>query len=374
MELTSKSAARAKQGTLVSVVGMGLNLLLAGAKIAVGLLFGLVSVLADGINNLSDCGSSAVSLVSFRIAAKPADKEHPFGHQRAEYVASMIIGCIILALAVELLRESVERVTAGSSASAEPLVFVVLGVSVLVKGGMFFFYRFMSRSMGGSDPLLSAAKDSACDCLATLAAIVGTLVSMYANVPSADGWAGIFVALFILWQGVGVLREAGSKLLGQAPEGEQLDALRACILKGEGVLGVHDVRLFSYGPEHLFATAHVERDASEPAMLSHEALDRLEREVREQLGIDLTSHLDPVDLNDEEAQRLEAEVRVKTQGLFEGLDLHDFRLVRGAKKTLVFEAAVPFDCKAKDKEIASALKAKVLELGDLDCSVWVERQ
>ena len=150
---------------------MGLNLLLAGAKIAAGLLFGLVSVLADGINNLSDCGSSAVSLVSFRIAAKPADKEHPFGHQRAEYVASMIIGCIILALAVGLLRESVACVAEGSLTSAEPLVFAVLGVSVLVKGGMFFFYRFMSRSMGGSDPLLGAAKDSACDCLATLAAI-----------------------------------------------------------------------------------------------------------------------------------------------------------------------------------------------------------
>ena len=374
MEQHEKSAARAKRGTLVSVVGMGLNLLLAGAKIAAGLLFGLVSVLADGINNLSDCGSSAVSLVSFRIAAKPADKEHPFGHQRAEYVASMIIGCIILALAVGLLRESVACVAEGSLTSAEPLVFAVLGVSVLVKGGMFFFYRFMSRSMGGSDPLLGAAKDSACDCLATLAAIIGTLVSMYANVPSADGWAGIFVALFILWQGVGVLREAGSKLLGQAPEGEQLDALRACILKGEGVLGVHDVRLFSYGPEHLFATAHVERDASEPAMLSHEALDRLERKVREELGIDLTSHLDPVDLNDEEAQRLEAEVRGKTQGLFEGLDLHDFRLVRGAKNKVVFELGIPFDCPVKDSELKNDAERAVRIFGDYEPSVTVERE
>ncbi len=370
----SESAARAKRGTLASIAGMGLNLLLAGAKIAAGLLFGLVSVLADGINNLSDCGSSAVALVSFRIAAKPADKEHPFGHQRAEYVASMIIGCIILALAVELLRESIDCILEGSVASATPLVFVVLGVSVLVKGGMFFFYRAMSRSMGGSDPLLGAAKDSACDCLATLAAIAGTLVSMYADVPSADGWAGCFVALFIMWQGVGVLREAGSKLLGQAPDRSELDALRACILKGEGVLGVHDVRLFSYGPQHLFATAHVERDAGEPAMLSHEALDRLEREVRKELGIDLTSHLDPVDLHDEEALSLERAVRERTQGLYEGLDLHDFRLVRGAKKTLVFEAAVPFDCKAKEKEIAAALKEKVKELGDYECSVWVERE
>ncbi len=374
MDLTEKTAARAKRGTLASVIGMFLNLVLAGAKIAAGLVFGLVSVLADGINNLSDCGSSAVALVSFRIAAKPADKEHPFGHQRAEYVASMIIGCIILALGVELLRESIDTVIEGARAEASPIVFAVLGASVAVKAGMYFFYRAMAKAMGGSDPLVSAAKDSACDCIATLAAIVGTLVSMYGDIPSADGWAGILVALFIMWQGVGVLKEAGSKLLGQAPDRAQLDDLRACILKGEGVLGVHDVRLFSYGPQHLFATAHVERDSSEPAMLSHEALDRLEREVRKELGIDLTSHLDPVDLNDEEAQHLEHEVREKTKGLYEGLDLHDFRLVRGAKKTLVFEAAVPFDCKAKDKEIAAKLSKTVKELGDLDCSVWVERE
>ena len=374
MDLTEKTAARAKKGTLASVIGMICNLVLAGAKIAAGLVFGLVSVLADGINNLSDCGSSAVALVSFRIAAKPADKEHPFGHQRAEYVASMIIGCIILALGVELLRESIDTVIEGARAEASPIVFAVLGASVAVKAGMYFFYRAMAKAMGGSDPLVSAAKDSACDCIATLAAIVGTLVSMYGDIPSADGWAGILVALFIMWQGVGVLKEAGSKLLGQAPDRAQLDDLRACILKGEGVLGVHDVRLFSYGPQHLFATAHVERDSSEPAMLSHEALDRLEREVRKELGIDLTSHLDPVDLNDEEAQHLEHEVRERTKGLYDGLDLHDFRLVRGAKKTLVFEAAVPFDCKAKDKEIAAKLSKTVKELGDLDCSVWVERE
>lgn len=374
MDLTEKTAARAKKGTLASVIGMICNLVLAGAKIAAGLVFGLVSVLADGINNLSDCGSSAVALVSFRIAAKPADKEHPFGHQRAEYVASMIIGCIILALGVELLRESIDTVIEGARAEASPVVFAVLGASVAVKAGMYFFYRAMAKAMGGSDPLVSAAKDSACDCFATLAAIVGTLISMYGDIPSADGWAGILVALFIMWQGVGVLKEAGSKLLGQAPDRAQLDDLRACILKGEGVLGVHDVRLFSYGPQHLFATAHVERDSSEPAMLSHEALDRLEREVRKELGIDLTSHLDPVDLNDEEAQHLEHEVRERTKGLYEGLDLHDFRLVRGAKKTLVFEAAVPFDCKANDKEIALKLTKLVKELGDLDCSVWVERE
>ena len=160
MDLSEKTAARAKKGTFASIVGMALNLLLAAAKIAVGLIFSLVSVLADGINNLSDCGSSAVSLVSFRIAAKPADKEHPFGHQRAEYVASMIIGCIILALAVELLRESIDTVLSGVPAEASPVVFAVLGAAVAVKAGMYFFYRAASRAMGGSDPLLSAAKDS----------------------------------------------------------------------------------------------------------------------------------------------------------------------------------------------------------------------
>ena len=360
---------------VASIVGMFLNLLLAGAKIAAGLVFGLVSVLADGINNLSDCGSSGVALVSFRIAAKPADKEHPFGHQRAEYVASMIIGCIILALAVELLRESVDRVIEGGISSASPLVFAVLGASVAVKGGMFFFYRFMSRSMGGSDPLLGAAKDSACDCLATLAAIAGTLISMYAHVPSADGWAGILVALFILWQGIGIFKDAGSKLLGQAPDETLVEDLKKTIVSKDKVLGIHDLHIYCYGNNAYFATVHVEMDAALPPLESHEILDELEIEVKEKLGVSLTAHLDPIDLNDSEARELEAKVAdVIKKDVSPDLRIHDFRLIRGAVDKAIFDAVAPFDCKIKDEDLRTAIEIAVGAIGKYIPVVTIERE
>lgn len=372
MELAKNGAERARTGMIASAVGIGLNLLLAAGKITVGILTGLVSVLADGFNNLSDCGSGIVALVSFRVAQKPADREHPYGHQRAEYVASMVIAFLVVALAVELIRESVQIVWNGQTATPSVLVFVILGISVGVKAGMFFYYRTVAKRIR-SDALKGAATDSACDCIATLAVVCGTLLSRLWSIP-ADGWAGIAVSLFILWQGYGIFREASSKLLGQAPDRALLNDIKECIMQGEGVLGLHDLRVYSYGSAHCFATAHVERDASEPPLLSHAVLDRLEHTVKERFGVELTLHLDPVDLNDEECRELELRVRAAVEGMYEGLDLHDFRLSRGAKTKLIFEVGVPFACRARDDEIANDMARAVALLGDYTCSVTVERE
>ncbi|MDE7296149.1 MAG: cation diffusion facilitator family transporter, partial [Clostridia bacterium] len=205
-----------KRGQIASAVGIALNAALAALKITFGLLFGLVSLLADGVNNLSDCGSGTVSLVSLRISNKPADKEHPYGHQRAEYVASMLIGFFVLLLAVELLRESIEKMIAGALPEAFWGIYVLLGVSVCVKAFMFFLYRYAAKREG-ADTLRAAAMDSLCDCIATLAVVAGLLIARFGNV-AADGYAGLAVAIFIVWQGVQIVREASSKLLGQAPD------------------------------------------------------------------------------------------------------------------------------------------------------------
>lgn len=201
--------------TRASVIGMICNLLLAAGKIVAGTLTGLLSVLADGVNNLSDCGSSVVALVSFRVAKKPADKEHPYGHRRAEYIASMCIAFLVLVLAVELGRESLDKIVAGTESASVWWVYLVLGISVFVKACMFVGYRVVAKKTD-CDPLRAAATDSACDCVATLAVLAGALLSQFAGI-SADGWMGILVAIFIGWQGVKLLLEAGSKLLGQAP-------------------------------------------------------------------------------------------------------------------------------------------------------------
>ncbi len=246
-----------RSGKIASVIGIVLNLLLAGGKIALGAVFSLVSVVADGINNLSDCGGSVVSAVSFRIAEKPADKEHPYGHRRAEYIASMMIAFIIVALAVEFFRESVEKVLGGGSTAGGLAVYIVLGVSIAVKGGMFVYFRIVSKQIK-SDTLRAAAVDSACDCLATFVVIVGLIVSRYTGVP-ADGYAGLFLALFIAWEGISIVREAGSKLLGQSPDGALVEHVKSILSVAEGTLGYHDLFFFSYGKNAVYeiGRAHV---------------------------------------------------------------------------------------------------------------------
>ena len=370
MRINDKSRTRA--GVVTSAVGIVCNLLLAAAKITVGALFGLLSVMADGFNNLSDCGSGAVSLVSFRIAEKPADKEHPYGHRRAEYVAAMIIGFIVLFLAVELLRESIEKTVAGVLPDSSVLVYIVLAASIAVKGGMFVFYRVMAKRLQ-SDTLRAAATDSACDCLATLAVIVGALLAQFASLP-ADGWAGLAVALFIGWQGVKILLETGSKLLGQAPDKALVDSIRAVICAGEGVLGVHDLKIYGYGKGAYFATIHVEMSSELDPLAAHAVIDGLECKVREELGVELCAHLDPIDLSDGEAITLGERLKEGLSDIAEGLEIHDLRLVRGAKTKVIFDAGVPFSCKKKDGEIRAALEERLRALGDFEPLITVERE
>ena len=365
-----KYKSRYREGTVASIVGMICNLLLSAAKIIAGISTGLVSVIADGVNNLSDCGSCLISLFSFRLSAKPADKEHPYGHQRAEYVASMCISFLVLMLAVELFRASIEQIFS-SYAYAELFVYVILGISVLVKLGMFFFYRVYAHKTE-SDVLKAAATDSLCDCLSTLVAIAGAMFVSAA--PSIDGIAGILVALFILWQGIKIMHDAGSKLLGQAPAPELVAGMKARILKEEGVLGLHDLKVYPYGPHKIFATVHIETDAGQPALFTHELLDRIERLVKDEFEVELTAHLDPVALDDDEARELEQRVRAAVEGMVEEMNIHDFRLVRGAKCKAVFEVGIPFSCKQKDGELQSDIVRAVKVLGDYEPVVTIERE
>ncbi len=355
-----------------SALGMVCNLLLAAGKIAAGAVTGLLSVLADGVNNLSDCASSVVALISFRVAQKPADREHPYGHRRAEYVASMCIAFLVLVLAVEFARESLEKVTAGAGNASVWWVYLVLGVSVLVKAGMFFGYRAVAKRTD-SDPLRAAATDSACDCVATLAVLAGALLSQFAGI-SADGWMGILVAIFIGWQGVKLLLEAGSKLLGQAPDEALVAQLRSILLTGEGVLGVHDLRVYGYGKGVTFATAHAEMDAQISALESHAVLDGLEKRILAETGVVMTLHLDPVVVGDEEAKELETRLRAAVEGTVEGMNIHDFRLVRGSTKKAVFEVGIPFNCPMSEREVENTVSRAVRLLGDYEPVVTVERE
>ena len=360
-----------RKGVTVAAAGIACNLLLSAAKIAAGCLLGLISVVADGFNNLGDCGSGIVSVISLRVAAKPADKEHPFGHRRAEYVASAITGFLVLVVAVSLLGESIRKVTDGSLNSVHWAVYIVLGASVVVKAAMFFVYRVVARKIS-SNSLKAAATDSLCDGVATGAVIVCAVLAEFGI--AADGWAGIAVAVFIAWQGVKIVKEASSELLGQAPDAAQVDRIKATILSCNGVLGLHDLRIFTYGNGVSFATVHVEMDATLSAMQSHAVLDELEHEVYKNEGVDLTIHLDPVDLNDEQAVQLEQNLRKLIADKIDGAEIHDFRLIRGAADKLVFDVGVPFDCRLSDEEVEKQVVSVCGELGDFAVNVNVERE
>ncbi len=361
---------REKKGTAVCILGVCLNLLLSAGKIALGAVAGLVSVIADGFNNLSDCGSGTVALVSFYISAKPADKEHPFGHRRAESVASMIAGFFVLVLAAEVLRSAIGSVIAGASPSADLVVYIVLGVSVAVKLGMFALYRIAGKRLD-SDALKAAAADSLCDSVATLAVIAGAALSPV--LPAADGWAGIAVSLFIAWQGLKILIETSSKLLGQAPDPALAERVKGIVLSSDSVLGAHDLQIYGYGRGASFATIHAEMDASLPMLDAHTAVDALEMQVKRETGVALTIHIDPVDLMNREESTLKLQVRERAREVAEGLEVHDFRLIPHTNR-VEFDAGVPYGCRKGDGEILAALQEIVRELGDYEPVINIERK
>ncbi len=364
---------RARAGGIASAVGIALNFILAVAKTVVGALTGILSLVADGLNNLTDCGGSVVSLVSFRIAAKPADKEHPFGHRRAEYVATMMIAFFVLLLAVELLGESITRISEGGVSKGGVWVYAVLAASLVVKGGMCVYFSLTAKKIS-SDTLKAAATDSACDCLATLSVLIGVLLSD-AFALSADGWVGIIVAAFIGWQGISILLEASSKLIGQAPDPALIVGVKQRVLAREGVLGLHDLHVYSYGPGKYFASVHIEVDANTPVLVAHELIDDIEREFAEETEVLLTGHLDPIVVDDERTNALRERVLEAVKGHSLDWNIHDFRVVWGENLTKVlFDITVPFACERADAEVASLAVHAVREMGAFDPIVTVERE
>lgn len=358
-----------RTGAVVCIIGILCNLVLSAGKIALGLLTGYVSVTADGFNNLSDCGSGAVALVSFFIAKKPADRKHPFGHRRAEYIASMVAGFFILFLAAELLWNSVETVIAPHAPAEVRFVYLALGLSVAVKLGMFALYRIFAKKLD-SAALKAAATDSLCDSLATAAVIVGTVLAAY--FPAADGWAGIVVSLFIAWQGIGIFAEAGSQLLGRAPDPALAQKIKEIVLAKENVLGVHDLQIYGYGKGVSFATIHAEIDASLSLLAAHAVIDGLEVQVKKETGVLLTIHPDPVDLDNFEEERLRIIVREAARGLAEDAEVHDLRLAP-EDKTVSFDVGVPYDCKLSDEELTRDLADRVKELTGYEPVIRIDR-
>ena len=359
---------RSRLGNIASFIGILVNIVLAAGKMLVGALFGVISMLADGLNNLTDCGSSAISILSFKLSAKPADKEHPYGHERIEYVCSMIVAFIILLVAFETAKESIGKIITPSPIEFSYLVIGTLIASIVAKCGLFLYYKRTARRIN-SEILQAAATDSLTDCISTSVVLLTVIIGKFTTL-NVDGYAGLLVALFIAWSGIGILRETLSKLIGQAPDEETISAIKKRVLAHPEVLGVHDLAVYSYGPNKYFASVHVEVDAAVDVLTSHELVDSIEREFIEQTNILLTGHLDPIVTNDNIVNDLRAKVERYVTTLNSQLSIHDFRMVHGEKRTnVLFDVAVPYDCPIVKADIQTKLQSYISSVDEKYCCI-----
>lgn len=340
---------------LAGVAGLAANLLLFVGKILTGLFSGSLAIIGDAFNNLSDAGSSVVTLVGNKLSAAPPDKEHPFGHGRVEYISALMVGILIILAGFELLTSSVDKIRHPSAVDFHIVSLVILAASIAVKLWMALFYRNIGRRID-SAALKAAATDSRNDVVSTAVVLLSSVVEWRTGW-QIDGWVGAAMALFVLWSGIGVVRETVSPLLGQAPDPELVDKIRKTVLSHEGIIGVHDLMVHNYGPGRCIISLHAEVPCNKDMLQSHDLIDCVEKEIGRQFGAVVCIHMDPVDTDNEEVENLKAITQAVVQDINPAFTLHDFRAVFGDTHTnLIFDLVVPFDCKEKDMP---AIKAEI---------------
>lgn len=345
---------RTQYGQLAGIVGIICNIFLFVAKLSIGLLFNIISITADAINNLSDAGSSIMTLIGFKIASKPADEDHPFGHARVEYISGLVVAFLILNIGIQLVQSSINKILNPESTSFSMVIVIVLIISILVKLWMAGFNTHLGKAIN-STTLKATAMDSLSDVISTSAVLVALIAERF-TAWKLDGYMGLLVALFIIYSGIKVIKETVSPLLGEAPNQDLVCEVETKISSYQGVLGLHDLMIHNYGPERCFASVHVEVDASEDIMLSHDLIDRIERDFLQEQGIHLVIHLDPIVTDDDVLNFLRSLTQDKVRGIYPSLSIHDFRAVQGATHTnLIFDVTVPHDFDMTDQEIAYAI-------------------
>ncbi len=361
-------AARQKCGERTGIVGIGANLLLFAIKLAVGIMSSSVSVIADALNNLSDAGTSLAMIFGFRIAGRPADAEHPFGHGRAEYLAGLFIAAVILLVGFELMRTSIDKIFAPEELTTGTMGAVFLGLSLLIKIGLASLYNKVGTRIN-SPALKAASVDSLTDCLATSAVLLSLFVYAQFGI-NIDGAAGIFVSCFILYSGWGALRDAAEPLMGMANDPALASDIRRIVMEERGVLGVHDLVMHAYGAGRTFATLDIELPAVMPLIEAHNIADRVERRIQGELSISVTVHIDPVATDDPEADRLFVLASRLLTSIDARLSMHDFHIVpyRDGRK-IYFEVACPETFEMSDRELRRAFLRRFLDKSPRDRAI-----
>lgn len=359
---TQNPAVRSSIGKLAGLTGIVCNCLLTVLKLVIGLLVGSMAIIADGVNNLSDAASSLTTLLGFRMAQRPADKQHPYGHARYEYLSGLAVAALILLIGAELVKSSIAKIINPEPIDISAATIALLAASVAVKLWMSGFYKALGKKIN-STALYATSVDSRNDVISTCAVLLGCLVNYLFGL-NIDGYVGLAVAIFILYSSVGIAKDTISPLLGQQADDELVDKITELVLSHEKVLGVHDLLVHDYGPGRCYASAHVELSADEDPMACHDIIDDIECDVLEKMNVHFVIHYDPVVQNDAEQNEMRRTVGEIIRELNPAFSIHDFRIVRGsAQSKLVFDLGVPYSMIEKKKEIKERIDAALNERG-----------
>lgn len=374
---TANVKVREKYGTLSGIVGILCNLILCILKIGLGLILGSISLSADGLNNLTDMGSSVITTVGFKMAAKPADKDHPFGHGRIEYLSAFIVSMLILLVGFELLKSSAEAIIGGQKAPTYSTVsYIILIISIAVKLWMFIFNRKLGKKID-SNALLASAQDSLNDSIATLVIFIAAVCTSIFTLPfNLDAVMGILVGLFIIYSGIMSAKETVDKLLGEPPSKELLENLEQTIMSFSDFTAIHDLIVHNYGPGRCLASVHVEVSQNIDIVHCHEQADLCEKLVAEKLGVELTIHTDPIDTDSEDVVNLRKELSEKVKTIHEKVTIHDFRMTPMAESrtNLIFDAVMPNELRLSVGEFKDRINEIAKEINPtLVCVITVDR-
>lgn len=354
-EKTDDPKVRARYGLSAGIVGIISNALLCVFKLVVGFIGHSITLVADAINNLSDAGSSVVTLIGFKLSGMPADKDHPFGHARYEYITELIVAMVILFIGIVLLKSSIEKCITPENVSVTVFTYIVIAVAIVMKLLQMFLYLDFSKAIG-SGALKASAMDSRNDVIATTAVLISTIVIDVTGY-NIDGYMGIVVSLFIIVSSILLLKEAMSPILGEKPDDKLVSDIQQKILSYDGVIGVHDLVVHSYGANHCFVIAHVEVPQNVDIVKSHDVIDTIEHDFWKDMRIRLNIHMDPVDTENEQLAEMKELAQSTLHSLGEDLSLHDFRIVSGETHTnVLFDVVLPYESKLSKDDIVKAME------------------
>lgn len=363
----SSKEVRTKYGNMASIVGILSNLLLFGLKLVIGLLTGAISIVADAVNNLADMGSSIVTLIGFKLSSKPADKEHPFGHERIEYITGLFVSIMIIFIGFTLGKSSIDKIINPDPLDKSLIIItsITLVIAILIKLWQSLFNYKVGKRIN-SVALIATSKDSRNDVISTSGVLLGIILSNYLFNFNLDGYIGLGVSIFILVSGIKLIKETTDPLIGVAPDKELVKKITDEILSYEGVYGIHDLVCHMYGQTKLFMTIHVEVDAKRNMMESHDLIDNIEKDIKDKYFIELSIHMDPIEMDNEELNTFSELLKDSLLELDKSLTFHDLRMVKGFTHTnIIFDVVIPFDSKISKTYCFEYLLKKAKELNPL---------